>query len=364
MNGALIHLLAFPLAFLSIACAQPNTSEIRIGLMTELTGTFAANGADCKHGYELARRTLLHGDQINGYHLQFIYGDTKGEAKSGISEFLKLVESDGIQVGIANRSQVVMAINPLSKQKKIPFVAVVGYASLLKDNDYAFRFWPSTHQEGAALAQRVLASGFKSAAIVTWEDEWTVSIREAFADEFKRGGGRIVMDELCGDLQTDFTSIITRLRSLAPQAIFVNLGLNNAGVFIRKLREQGLRQPLFGSYYTRKKEVAESAGSQAIEGLVLEEIAMRGEKFQRGLKQLFGNVEASAITFACYTGLAGIFQALRDTPGIRDPQQLHAALLAMKEVPLLDSTLKLSGREALYDLDFKVIRQGQVVNLE
>jgi ABC-type branched-subunit amino acid transport system substrate-binding protein len=341
------------------AAAQPRT--VVIGPMTELTGTYAANGADCKRGYGLARETLIKNDRIGGYQLSFSFGDTRGDAKSAVSEFRKMLDADGVWVALANRSQVVMALNPIARQRQVPFLGIVGYPAFITDSPIAFRYWPNSTLEGAAIARKAIELGYKSMGIVSWEDEWTISVRDAFAGEYRRLGGKVLMDEMFGELQTDFSSIIARLRAIKPEAIFVNLGINNAGVFIGKLRDQGLKQQLFGSYYTRKQEVIDSAGKAAIEGLIFEEVSLDGVRFNSELKMIFGDtVRPTAITYTCYTALAAVFQALKNSAGIKGPSDLAAALGALKSVELLDEPLKVVDRQAQYELEFKTIRNGQI----
>ncbi len=50
-----------------------------IGLMTELSGLYGANGADCREGYRLAG--MLYDDSRKA---EIFFGDTQGDAKTAV----------------------------------------------------------------------------------------------------------------------------------------------------------------------------------------------------------------------------------------------------------------------------------------
>ena len=95
---------AIPLIFVLVLCSvtvfaesrTPALPEIRIGLLTQLSGPFATVGESCRQGYELARKSFAPEDKIGGRTIRFIYGDTKGEAAAGLTEFKRVVEVENV----------------------------------------------------------------------------------------------------------------------------------------------------------------------------------------------------------------------------------------------------------------------------
>ena len=69
-------------------------------------------------------------------------------------------------------------------------------------------------------------------------------------------------------------------------AVFVNLGAGQAGTTIRRIRESGLKQQLFASYFATLRAELDIAGS-ATEGMMLVEMDYRKPVFVAKLKELF-----------------------------------------------------------------------------
>lgn len=336
--------------------------ELKIALLTELSGTSAINGVNCSQGYELARRTLAPDDQIGDLKLNFLNGDTKGEALTGVSEFKKLVEVDYANAAISNRSQVGMALNPLSKEKKIPLLGIVGHSEFVSGNPYAFRFWPSAKIEAPVLAAKIVELKKKKLAIITTEDEWTLSFTRSFIEEYKNRGAEIVFEQTVTGDPSEFPSLITKMKKSEPDAIFVNLTVAQIGVMLKKIREQGMNQQIFSNYWSGSKDVLQVAGKEA-EGLIFDAPKTTWRNFSQKLEEYFDQKNPSGVTYGCYAALATLIQTCARHPEIKDSAGLYSALLETKSVQLLDGELQIKDREAQIEVEIYTIKDGKVVPL-
>jgi branched-chain amino acid transport system substrate-binding protein len=335
--------------------------RLSLGLLTELSGTFASTGGHhCKRGYELARLAFAPDDQVGGRRINLIFGDSRGDGKTAVNEFQKLLQVDKVIAVVSNRSQVVMALNPLSSRLKIPLIGVAGHSDFICQNSSGFRFWPSAALEGATLADEVVKLGYRSAAIVSLEDEWMMSFRDNFKAAFVKAGGKAVYDETVLEAQSDFDSIVTKIKSRQPDSVVVNLGPTQAGPFIRKLRTQGLKAPLFGSYYARTRPVIESAGKEAIEGLTLVELDLDKPEFMSLFERSFKGADPTPITYTCFAALTFVLQGVRNNPAVENTEGLEKILKEIKAVKMPDGDLRMAGREAQYKLALKRIHNGIV----
>lgn len=336
---------------------------ISLGLMAELTGNFAANGQNCRRGFELARHSFAPEDRVGKYDLKLIYVDSQGEPKVAVSEFKRLLASEHISALITTRSQIGMVLNPISRQSRVPLLGTVGARDFVKNNPYAYRFYPSTTREGGAVAAKMIAMGFKRAAAITAQDEWNLDLTDAFAKRFAASGGHVAANEIVISGEMDYAGVIERIKQAKPEALYVNLGIVTSGAALKKIGELGLNVPLFANFWAGAKEAIDVAGAGA-EGVVFVETDLRLPKFSAGLVRLFGEPSASAVTFACYGALAAVLEALQKNSAIENPQMMQAALAELKSVPLLDQTLPLVEHEALFPLSYKVIRRGEIQTLE
>ena len=355
-----LFLIAVLLLSPSLLFAEPK--EIRIGLLVELSGQFATGSGDqCKYGYELGKKMYAYeGDH---YKVKFIYGDSQGDPKASINEFNRLVNVEKVNAVITNRSQVGMALNPLSIRHKVPLIGIVGHAEFVNQNPYAFRFWPNTKDEASTLAKKVHEMGFKDVAIVTQEDEWMISYRDSFIEYFEKVGGKIKVNETISPSMMDFRAVTSRIKNSKASTVVINLGPANTGVFIKRLREQGVDQQLFGGYYTRTKESIQNAG-EAIEGLILVELDLDKPNFVKVVEQELKGELANTYKFTCASAIAFVLDALKNNNEVTDSNSLFGALNDEQELKLADGTLIIKDREAQFDLAYKVIREGKVVNFQ
>jgi len=353
---SIYFILASLLLSAVLACAE--NPPIKIGLIAELSGTMATNGENCRQGFEVARKYFAPNDQMQGRSLSFIYGDSQGEAKTGISEFNKLVEVDHVIAVALNRSAVAMAINPISKQKKIPLFGVVGHPRFTRENEYAFRFWPSAEREGQQFAEFIYKSGKRKIAIFTFQDEWLEAFGESIAKNYLKLGGQVVVSEKLSGDGSEFASFGARLKSISPDAIFLNLLVPQYGVALRRLKELGLNQQIYANYWIATQDALAASASNN-EGIIYDSLPAGSIYFQNERKDLFGRSDRSGMTTSCYYALGGLLSVLRDNPKIATAEELYRSAAALKEMKLAEESLEMQEREAQIPVDFMVIRSGR-----
>lgn len=345
----------------AVFCAVAQEKEVTIGIMTELTGPAAVNGANCKRGYDLAQRLLLKGDHLGRLKVKLVYGDTQGDAKTGISEFRRLVEIEGAQAIMLNRSQVGMAVNPISRTLKVPLLGILGHPAFVRDNPYAFRFFPSVPAEVEALRRYAVERGLKSIALLSLDDQWNMSFREDFLRVFNQSGGQMTIEETFSPGEIDFSAITARLRQTKPALIVVNLGVGQGGIAVKKIREAGLKQPIYGTYFTALPSEISTAGREAAEGLVSSEIDFRKPRFLEAISRLPDDFEPSAIIFTCYSAFAALTQALNLIAAQPDAASIFQALKKIDSIKVPDGVLAFQDREVRYDLSLVTVKDGRLV---
>jgi len=344
----------------ALLCAQEK--EIPLGVLTELSGPFAVNGVDCKAGHESALKAFSENGKVGKYKIVLVYGDSKGEGKTAVTEFNKLVAEKKVFGVLVNRSQAAMPLNPLSKLKKIPLLGVVGHPSFVSENDYAFRVYPSSKYEGPFLAENILKKGFKKIAALGLQDEYLVALQSETLNHFKSKGGEVLIDESVTENELDFISLVSRVTRANPDIIFVNFGVSQSGILIRKLREQGLKQPIISNFWIQKSDVIDAAGKDAIEGTGFVGIASELPKFEKALNEVLPGSKASSVFYACHVATALAIQAIKDSKeDIKDSQSFYKALSRASELQLLDEKLPIIQREISFHLEFSNIIGGKVV---
>lgn len=342
----LILLLLLPLT------AHPQT----IGLLATLTGDSAPIGMQCRDGYELARYVFARDDRA----LHLVFGDTKGQGAPAVFEFRKMIDQDKAIAVVAQRSQPVMAINPLSKAEAVPLFVIAGQESILRDNPFAVRFWPSTRREAVSLVEYVMGKGLRRVAAVSVEDEYTLSLKDYLRQELERKGGALVFDEKVSGAEQDFSSLVTRAKQLHPDTIFLNVSMEQLGTLAKEIYRQHLPGRKIVNIWGASPGLVENAGNAATEETVFAQVKWRQPEFIRLLKEYKGDVSTSAVGYCCFTALAALLQTVKEAgPGADRGKVVHA-LSSLREVRLPDGVLKIEDREAVYPVETMVIKGGRI----
>jgi branched-chain amino acid transport system substrate-binding protein len=213
--------------------------------------------------------------------------DHRGEAKTGIAEFKKLVTVDSALAVIVQRSQIGMAVNPVSKELKTAIIGVVGHPRFLSENPFALRAYPSTEIEGEVLAEEAFRRGIRTIASITLEDEWTLALDDSFSKHLTARGGKVLGKFRFPADEYDPNPIIPKLKASAPDAVFVHLNIPLSGATVRKLREAGIRSRLLGHFWAATPEAGKAAGPGHASGLLYPSVNLDKPIFRQLFSRIF-----------------------------------------------------------------------------
>lgn len=333
--------------------------EISVGLMVDAAGPTSMIGAECRHGFEAARG-LPRRNAGGAARVRMVYADHKGESRTAVSEFQKLVELDKVLAVITHRSQITMALNALSRREALPLLGVAGQVGFVDENEYAFRFWPSAALEGRALARRALAEGRRKFVILSGEDEYTDSMRREFRRTILEEGGSILADDTATPDELDFRSLLLKAAFRQADAVFVNLLLPQIGPFLKRLHEQRIPAARYSNFWGASPRQLEVAGAEAVQGTALVQADFNGPGFLAAAGRVESGTAVSAVTWCCFTALAAVLQAVDERTGISTPREMYQALLEIDQVQLPDGPIKLVNREAQYGMQYNIYRDGRL----
>jgi branched-chain amino acid transport system substrate-binding protein len=104
--------------------------------------------------------------------------------------------------------------------------------------------------QGSAAAEFALKKGFKTAVTISSNEiPYTNIPQAAFTDIFNKGGGKVEKDLAFKFGQTDFSSQVNEIKAMSPQpdAIYSSFFLPEAGVFLKQLREAGVKSAMISA---------------------------------------------------------------------------------------------------------------------
>lgn len=279
-------------------CEAAGPSEIKVGIIEDLSGPTSAWGEGLQNGAIYAIEKLNKEGGLLGKQIKYVSYDFKGNVPESLTAYNRLVDQDKVVAVIGTpNSAMHIALAPLADEKKIPIVgdpmderATTPEAG--KVNAYTFLGEPSAGDQARAIASYAVNElRLKKIAILFDQgNPYSVSLAEPFADYVKKHGGEIVAYEPFQSGTNDFRAQLTKIKQTNPDALHITSYLKEDSLTVNQMKELGMNIPVVGNnscFYP----FAETAG-KAAEGVVFpNNISLDDPRYQdyiTGYKQRFG----------------------------------------------------------------------------
>lgn len=332
-SSALFILLSFAILLMGVSgCGKSQPKEIRIGIVSPLTGAGAAFGASGKNGADLAAEELNKKGGINGTPIRLLYEDSQLDPNKSLSAFKKLTSVDKAAVVIGEGGTTeVLAMAPSAEKEKVLLLASIASGAKISDaGDYVFRLSPSDAFQGAMCAGFALQKGFTKGAVVFVNNDWGTGLKDGFVKDFEKGKGKILTAEASDPASKDFRTILTKIKGMNPDFIYIPIHPDQAGVLLQQAKELGVKTQFLGADSFSEKSILSVAGSAA-EGVIFvvptENKDAHFQEFQKKYKEKF-SAEANYIAAASYDTVMVIAKAMSGTGG--DAGKIKSALYGIK----------------------------------
>jgi branched-chain amino acid transport system substrate-binding protein len=232
------------------------TSPIRIGVLYDLSGPFAAAGSVASSvGAQIAiDLTNERGGVMGKYKVEPVKADSQSKADVAINEADRLINSEKLDVilGIYSSAHAVPLAEKLDQQKKILWITTAVSSAVFKGKNRQFTFRTNVHsdQYGAtsatfvaenAKAKLKLEPKDVKVVIIHEDGPYGVGCGDAGAESAKKLGMDLVLKEAYSASAPDLSSLVTKVKRARGDAI-LHTGYNpDITLFLRQAREQGLR---------------------------------------------------------------------------------------------------------------------------
>ncbi len=226
------------LLLLLVFCAAPvfadTDQEITVGVATVLTGDAAIIGSNIEKTIDTYKKRYLR------HPIRFVFEDAKKSSTDGLAAYRKLIDTDHVSmvIGGTTSNGTIAGAPLLNRSKTVLITPLTGGSNIDKAGEYIFRIGNSDILNGQQQAELLISRSLKNVALLTEQTEYTTDIAKYFRQKMREKGGRIVLDEEFLPDSTDFRSLILKIRSTKPQALFISTQTGLAfGLFIKQLHE-------------------------------------------------------------------------------------------------------------------------------
>ena len=224
-------------------------STVKLGFIGPISGGNAQQGLGAKNGF------LLAIDQWNAtpgvpFKVQGVVLDDASDPQTGVSAALKLVNDRDMVGAIGHwNSPVALATLPVFNRVQMPFIVWGAIGPKITDQNFpnTTRVTPTLVNENKPLATWA-ATGLnaKKIAIIADTSDYGRANLSSFGQFFKAEKGSIVAEESYPVGTTDFRSILTKVKSLNPDAVYFGGVITEAGIVRKQMAELGMKQPMLG----------------------------------------------------------------------------------------------------------------------
>ncbi|WP_034641056.1 branched-chain amino acid ABC transporter substrate-binding protein [Chitinilyticum aquatile] len=277
------------------------STTVKIGFAAPLTGSQAHYGKGYQNGVQMALDDVnASNPQIAGKPVKFelVAEDDMADPKTATQIAQKFVDMKlaGI-VGHFNSGTSIPA-SKIYADAKLPHIAMATAPALTQQGfKTSFRSMTSDTQQGSVLGKYVVEKlGAKKIAVIDDRTAYGQGLADEFEKAAKAAGATIVKREYTSDKETDFSSILTSIKSAGPDLVFFGGTDVQSGPMVRQKARLGLAAPLVSGEMTRSDTFLQLAGTDgngtiaSLAGLPLEKMP-GGPDFAKRYEAKYGAME-------------------------------------------------------------------------
>jgi len=258
------------------AFAAPPSGPIRIGVLYDLSGPFAAAGSVASAiGAQIAiDLTNEKGGVLGKYKVEPVKGDSQSKADVAINEAERLIHQENcdIVLGVYSSAHAVPLAEKLNQEKKILWITTAVATSVVKDKNLTYVFRATIHSDQYGEAGiKFLNENAKAKlgmepkdlkiSIIHEDGPYGTGVSDADVAFAKQLGLPVVMREAYSATAPDLSSLVTKLKR-ARGDVIIHAGYNpDITLFLRQAREAGLRFKMLignGAGYSQIEKLRET----------------------------------------------------------------------------------------------------------
>ncbi|PZG55356.1 branched chain amino acid ABC transporter substrate-binding protein [Spongiactinospora gelatinilytica] len=231
-----------------------------IGVIAPMSGKLSAIGLGIRNSAQLAVEQANQKCAVKGYQLTVDAQDDEANPDKGAAAAQRFADDPNV-VGIVGsyNSGVARAIQPKIAGSKLVQISPGNTdPALTRGADFAtapkrqydnyFRVVGTDDLQGPFNARYMVEKeGKKRLAIVTDGKAVGENMATQFAAEAKRLGAEIVIREKVNENDSDFASVLTKVKAEQPEAIYVGSEYHVAGPLSKQAKDLGLNVPISGN---------------------------------------------------------------------------------------------------------------------
>lgn len=243
-------------------------AEVKIGLMCPLTGKWASEGQDMKNIVTLLADAVNNAGGVGGNTISLVVEDDAGDPRTAALAAQKLASAGVVAIIGTYGSAVTEAGQNIVDEAGLVQVATGSTSVRLTEKGLQrfFRTCPRDDAQGLAASRVIVDGGYKAVALLHDNSSYSKGLAKEMRDALKKAGVKVVFFEALTPGERDYTAILTKLKSAAPDLIFFTGYYPETGMLLRQKAEMGWDVPMMGGDAANHQDLVKIAGKDAARG--------------------------------------------------------------------------------------------------
>jgi branched-chain amino acid transport system substrate-binding protein len=362
------------------ALASPARAEdtIKVGVLVELSGAFAALGKQITNGIKAYQQA--NGDKVAGKRIELVIKDITGPAPNLAKRLAQeLVTRDKVQflAGFVLTPNA-MAVAPVSTEAKMPTIIMnAATSAITTKSPYIARVSFTLPQVTAPIAEWAARNKIKRVYTLVSDYGPGNDAEATFKKVFTARGGEIVGSVKVPLRNPEFAPFIQRIKDARPEAVFIFVPAGEAAVaFMKAFSERGLAQAgikLIGTGDLTDDDVLEAMGDSALDVITAHHYSAahkspENDAFQRAFAQVAGpDARPNFMAVGGWDGMHAIYEVVKKLNGAIDGDKAMEILEGMTiKSPRGVITIDPATRDVVQDVYLRRVQKvgGKHFNVE
>jgi branched-chain amino acid transport system substrate-binding protein len=221
--------------------------ELRIGLLSPMTGLLSQTGQDMTHGFQLYLDE--HDGMLGGAKVNLIIEDTQGKPDTAVTKAKKLVLQDHVDMFIGGvLASTGYALAPVSTEEKTVYISSIAAADdltqrQLSNYPYFIRTTWTSSLPNHPLGQWACEQGYKKVVTIGADYAFGYESVGGFQKAFEDCGGKVIQKIWPPLNNKDFGPFIPTIKSDADAIYSLMVGPMSPQ-FPKQLRDAGVKLPI------------------------------------------------------------------------------------------------------------------------
>ena len=334
-----------------------DTNSIKIGLLNEMTGGNATFGTSSANGAKMAFKEINAKGGVLGKQIVAVIADNKSEPSESANAMTKLATQDGVVAvtGVFASSNAIAA-SSVAEATKTPFLAVGATNPKVtvdeksqKVKDYTFRVCFIDPFQGTVGANFVLNT-LKLKKVVMLVDnssDYSKGLVAFFKEAFTKGGGSILAEEAYLQKDQDFKAVLTKVKALNAEVIYVPGYYEEVGKIVKQARELGITAPIIGGDGWDSPKLVELGSAAALNNTYftnhysVDDNSPTSKAFVDAYKKEYGQAP-DALAVLGYDAAKLLIDAIQRANSL-DKAKIQAALAVTRDYPAITGATTLNA---------------------